>query len=81
MTDAVSNLKPKEVMAEIVGRRLSSVTFVQDYIQLLSMARCQPTYTLPTVSFRGQSLKLDKDYVGPEALMFSLDRNRGWIVV
>ena len=24
---------------------------------------------------------LDKDYVGPEALMFSLDRNSGWIVI
>ena len=123
MADALSSLKLKEVMGEIVGRQLSSVTFVQDYIQFAFDGPGLTTYTLPTVSFRRQSLKwgetgyrdalcaqiahivqqvevdeqrvsllfdngaaisvslLDEDYVGPEALMFSLDRDRRWVVV
>ena len=33
MNDSLSSLKLKEIMAEIIGRQLGSVTFVQDYIQ------------------------------------------------
>jgi hypothetical protein len=52
MMDASSNLELKKSMAEIIGRQLSSVTFVQDYMQFDFDGARLTTYTLPTVSFQ-----------------------------
>ncbi|MFZ0957912.1 MAG: hypothetical protein WAN60_16330 [Candidatus Sulfotelmatobacter sp.] len=111
-----------EALEKLVGRALSSVTFVADYIQFAFDGSGLTAYTLPIVSSGSERLGwgqagyrdllckqiccrvqrvevndqrvsvlfkegtvisislLDKDYTGPEALQFSLDQQRIWIV-
>jgi len=57
MTGATIHPELKALMAEIVGHQLSSVTFVQDYIQFAFDGPVLTTYTLPTGSVRSQDLK------------------------
>jgi hypothetical protein len=112
-----------EALQTLVGGELSSVTFVQDYVQLDFNGPGMTAYTMPTVTYGSESLcvgqpgyrdalcaqigrkvertevdkqrvsiifegggvvsvsLLDDDYHGPEALLFSLDReDRMWVV-
>jgi hypothetical protein len=111
-----------DALARIVGRSLSSVTFVADYVQFDFNGPRLTAFTMPTVSsgsnrivlgepgsldalckqidrrvenvaiddhhvsirFEGNrevSISLlDKDYVGPEALTFSCDNEKVWIM-
>jgi hypothetical protein len=109
-------------LQEVVGRVLSSVTFVADYVQFDFNGPGLTAYTLPVVTVESGSLAwgesgyrdalclqigrhvkravadkkhvaiffeggsairislLDKDYRGPEALLFSLNSDRMWVV-
>jgi hypothetical protein len=111
-----------EALEKLVGRALSSVTFVADYIQFAFDGPGLTAYILPIVSSGSEHLEsgqlgyrdslcnqigrcvqrvevddqhvsllfkegaaisislLDKDYTGPEALQFSLDQQRIWVV-
>jgi hypothetical protein len=114
--------KLSEALHELVGNVLSSVEFVQDYLQMRFDGPCLTAYTPPSIrcgskrfdwnqpgyrdelcgqigrriersesdeqriliAFEGGaevsiSLRPD-DYCGPEAVQFSLDINRTWVV-
>ena len=57
MTAAPISLTLKQAMSEIIGRRLSSVTFVQDYVQFDFDGAVLTAYTLPTVNIGSQFLR------------------------
>jgi hypothetical protein len=64
----------KELMREIVGRQLTSVTFVQDYIQLAFDGLGLTAYTQPTIDFGNRTLKWDQ----PGIEMPFATRSRAW---
>jgi hypothetical protein len=47
-----------DALETLVGRDLSSVTFVRDYVQLSFDGPCLTVYTMPTVTFGSESLRL-----------------------
>lgn len=57
MINTPANLTLKEAMSEIVGRQLSSVTFVQDYLQLDIDGSSLTAYTAPAVDLGSQPLR------------------------
>jgi hypothetical protein len=47
-----------DALEELIGRQLSSVTFVMDYVQLSFDGPCLTAYTMPTVTSGSQSFSL-----------------------
>jgi hypothetical protein len=122
MTNAPTQPTLADALEKIVGRALSSVTFVADYVQFAFDGPVLTAHTLPTVNLGSQHLEwgqlgyrdalcrqigrrvgrvevndehvsvafdegaaisislLDKNYTGPEALQFSLNQERMWVV-
>jgi len=122
LTDTPMSQTLADALGKLVGHKLSSVTFVADYIQLGFDGAGMNAYTTPTVTCGSDSLSLgqpgyrdvlcgqigcrvertevdkqrvsivfesgtevsislrDDDYRGPEALEFSLDKDRVWVV-
>ena len=122
----MTNMRMSQTLAdglgELVGHVMSSVEFVEDYVQLRFDSACLTAYTPPTITWGAESLSLahagyrdalcrqigcraertevndqqvsivfesgavvavslrEDDYRGPEALQFSLDKNRIWVV-
>ena len=57
MTTTPANLTLKQAMSEIVGHQLSSVTFVQDYVQFDFDGSALTAYTLPSVNSGSRFLR------------------------
>lgn len=122
MTNTPMSQTLANALGELVGHVLSSVEFVEDYVQLRFDGPCLTAYTAPIVTWGSESLSLgqpgyrdalcrqigcrveraevddqqvsivfesgaavsislrEDDYRGPEALQFSLDADRIWVV-
>jgi hypothetical protein len=57
MTNAATKPTLQEAMTKIVGRQLSSVTFVQDYVQFAFDGSGLTAYTPPIVSIESQCFR------------------------
>jgi hypothetical protein len=58
MTNTSSQQTLSDVLGKLVGRKLSSVTFVADYVQLAFNGPGFSAYTTPTVTCGSQSLSM-----------------------
>ncbi len=82
-------------IGQLKGRVLSSVEFVQDYVQLRFDGPCLTAYTHPIFNPGTECLVwgasgfesgavisvslLDEDYIGPEAVQFTSEDGSIWI--